>query len=552
MTASPDTLIRAEGAVIVGAGLAGLFTALKLAPLPVTVLSPVPLGEGASSAWAQGGVAAALREDDSAEAHAADTARAGAGTVDITVAAAVAEEARARIEDLIRIGAPFDRDAAGALVQSREAAHSAHRVVRVKGDTAGRAIMTSLIEAVRATPSIRVIEGVVVDDLALAYGRVAGVFARRAGDPWCAPVAVTAPAVVLATGGIGGLYEVTSNPDRVRGQGLGMAARAGAVIQDPEFVQFHPTGLDVARYPMPLASEALRGEGARLIDEAGRALMAGHDDGDLAPRDVVARTLHRHIQRGGRAFLDTREAIGAEIVDLFPTIAEACHAAGIDPVTEPIPVRPLQHYHMGGVQTDGQARSTLAGLWAVGEVACTGLHGANRLASNSLLEALVFGARAADAIREASGSAAPGPGSAMPTPAMPDPAMPDPGRADPGRADPGRAAGETHFPKAALAALRHVMSADVGVERDAAGLARALARIAEIEAEAAGAAPRGLLNMTAAATLVAAAALGREESRGGQCRIDFPETDPALAQPTRITLDTALGIRAKAARRSAA
>ena len=500
--------------MIVGAGLAGLFTALKAAPRPVTVLSPAPLGEAASSAWAQGGVAAALAEEDSPEAHARDTVRAGAGTVDITVAASVAEEAKARIEDLVRLGTPFDRGPGGAFVQSREAAHSAHRVVRVRGDTAGRAIMDALIAAVRGTPSIRVVEGVTAETLIEAEGRIAGVATR--GDTGRS--LHLGRGVVLATGGIGGLYAMTSNPAGVAGQGLGMAARAGAVVQDPEFVQFHPTGLDIEDYPTPLASEALRGEGAVLIDETGARIMAGVPGGDLAARDVVARALHRHIAAGHRVFLDTRTAIGARIDREFPTIAAAARAAGIDPVAEPVPVRPIQHYHMGGVQADPAGRSSLAGLWVVGEVASTGLHGANRLASNSLLEALVYGARAAGDIAEA-------------------PA--------PGRPDPAAASAHSPAPERLRAALRETMTADVGVERDAAGLTRALARIASLEAE--GADDPGFVNMTASATLIAAGALMRDETRGGHVRLDHPRTDPGLARPTRMTLEQALARRAAAA-----
>ncbi|MEO1001123.1 MAG: FAD-binding protein, partial [Pseudomonadota bacterium] len=235
-----DTVFDTGGALIVGAGLGGLFTALKLAPVPVTVLSPEPLGTGASSAWAQGGVAAAVGADDTPEAHAADTVEAGAGTVDATVALSVAREAAARIDDLIAFGAPFDRDeVTGALLQSKEAAHSVARVVRVQGDRAGRAIMDALIATARATPSIRIVEGVTVEDIAVEDGRVCGVFARRVADPHAQPLLFRARATVLATGGIGGLYAVTTNPGRVRGQGIGMAARAGAVIADPEFVQFH-------------------------------------------------------------------------------------------------------------------------------------------------------------------------------------------------------------------------------------------------------------------------------------------------------------------------
>jgi L-aspartate oxidase len=518
-----DTLFEVDGALIVGAGLAGLFTALKMAPHPVTVISPMALGEGASSAWAQGGVAAALRDDDSPAAHARDTVAAGAGTVDPAVALSVAEEAARQIEDLAGLGTPFDRDAAGRFIQSREAAHSAHRVARVKGDRAGYAIMKALIAAVRATPSIRIIEGIEVDDLALAEGRVAGVFARRASDPWSAPILFRAPQVVLATGGIGGLYRITSNPSRVRGQGLGMAARAGAVIADPEFVQFHPTGIAVDRDPAPLASEALRGEGAVLIDETGKRFMVAiHPDAELAPRDVVARAVHHHINAGHRVFLDTRAAMGARIGEHFPTVAGYCREAGIDPVTEPIPVAPIQHYHMGGVRTDEAGRTSLPGLWAVGEVACTGLHGANRLASNSLLEALVFGARVAAGIT--TGIA----GSRHPAGTLPTPAP------------------EIDIlPEAALAELRRIMTADVGVERDAAGLTRALRGIARIERESQGTS-RALLNMLTAATLVAAAALKRTESRGGHARADHPQTDPSQARQTLITLDEALAIRAQA------
>jgi L-aspartate oxidase len=494
-----------------------------MAPHPVTVLSPMALGEGASSTWAQGGVAAALHCDDSPAAHARDTVAAGAGIVDPAIAFSVASEAARRIDDLAALGTPFDRDADGRFIQSREAAHSAHRVARVKGDRAGHAIMQALIIAVRATPSIRIIEGIEADDLALAEGGVAGVFARQSSDPWSAPILFRAPHVVLATGGVGGLYRVTSNPSRVRGQGLGMAARTGAIIADPEFVQFHPTGIAVDRDPAPLASEALRGEGATLIDETGARFMAAiHPDAELAPRDVVARSIHDHIAAGHRVFLDTRDAIGAGFAEHYPTIAGYCAEAGIDPVRQPIPVAPIQHYHMGGVRTDAVGRTSMPGLWAVGEVACTGLHGANRLASNSLLEALVFGARIATRITgEAAAMARPI--GALPTPAPEIDVLPE----------------------AALAELRQIMTAHVGVERDAAGLTHALRTIARIERQSQGTS-RAFLNMLASATLIAAAALRRTESRGGHARADYPDTDPAQAHQTLITLDEALAIRAAA------
>lgn len=385
--------------LIVGGGLAGLFTALTLAPHPCLVLSPRPLGEGASSAWAQGGIAAAVSEGDTPEAHAADTVAAGAGTVDEAIALGVAREARARVEDLLRVGVPFDRTLEGVLATSREAAHSARRIVRVRGDQAGRAIMEALIAAVRATPSITVLEGYVAEAPILADGRFCGVWARGESGRAATPTPFLSAATVMATGGLGHLYSVTTNPPDAKGLGLAIAAMAGAVIADAEFVQFHPTAIDIGRDPAPLATEALRGEGAILVDRDGRRFMLDlHPDAELAPRDVVARGVFASIAAGRGAFLDTRAAIGAALPERFPTVHAACLAAGIDPVETPIPVAPAAHYHMGGIWTDARGRSSLAGLWAVGEVAATGLHGANRLASNSLLEAVVFGSRAAQDI----------------------------------------------------------------------------------------------------------------------------------------------------------
>ncbi|MFO1185913.1 MAG: L-aspartate oxidase [Bauldia sp.] len=484
--------------LIVGGGLSGLFAALKLQPLPVTVLATAPIGEGASSAWAQGGIAAALGPGDTVEKHVADTLAAGAGIVDEAAARVIAGEAADRIHDLLDYGVPFDRDLAGKLTLSREAAHSERRVVHVAGDQAGRAIMAAVVAAVRRSPWIEVVEGysgeeILRDPNGAAIGIAAR--ARKSGKLR----AFAARAVVLATGGIGSLYAVTTNPPEANGSGLGMAARAGALVADPEFVQFHPTALDVGRDPAPLATEALRGEGALLIDRAGRRFMPDVDPAaELAPRDIVARAVHRQIQSGRGAFLDCRP-LGREIAEKFPAVADAARAAGLDPANDPLPVAPAAHYHMGGVAVDLQGRSSLPGLWAVGEVASTGAHGANRLASNSLLEAVVFAARAAADIK-AAGLAA----TERPLPDLAD--------------DNGAPAA----PEATLR-LRRAMSADVGVVRDAAGLTRALATIAAL---AAGTASRSFRNRLAAGKLVAAAALARTESRGGHYRSDFPEREP--------------------------
>ncbi|MEQ8342963.1 MAG: L-aspartate oxidase [Marinovum algicola] len=509
--------------VIIGAGLGALYAALKLAPHPVVMISPEPLGEGASSAWAQGGVAAAMDPADSPEAHAGDTVSAGAGIVDGAVADQIARAAREHILDLTELGAPFDRTAAGGYVLSREAAHSFARVVRVKGDQAGAEIMKALVAQVRATPSVQVIEGVLATGLEVADGRVTGVTLARACDQGSAPLTLRGSAVLLAGGGSGGLYALTTNPRRIRGQVIGMAARAGAVIADPEFVQFHPTAIASGEDPAPLATEALRGEGAVLINRDGsRFMVAAHPDAELAPRDVVARAVYAQTQAGLAPALDTREALGARILTLFPGVAEACLRAGIDPATQPIPVAAAAHYHMGGIDTDAEGRASLGNLWACGEAASTGLHGANRLASNGLLEALVYARNCALGI---AATLAPDT----------DPAPEVTLTFEKG----GQAPDER-----AVARLRAAMTSHVGVIRTAGGLRRALTEIARLEATF-GTSPT-FRNMTATATLIAAAALLREESRGAHFREDFPAAAPD-ARRSRITLTEALALRRKVA-----
>src|SRR5689334_20355996 len=381
--------------VIVGGGLAGLMTALRLAPQPVILLAKVPLTEGAASAWAQGGIAAAVGEDDRPSLHAADTLAAGDGLADPAVASRIAAAAPAAIIELERHGVVFDRDPAGRLALGLEAAHARRRIVHVAGDGSGAAIMRALVAAVRATPSVTVIEGLEARRLLVDDRGVAGVLAAGPSDACLLP----SRRVVLATGGLGGLYAHTTNPLGAIGQGLALAARAGATLADMEFVQFHPTALDVGLDPMPLVSEAVRGEGAVLIDEDGVRFMAGEGRAELAPRDVVARAVARHIAGGHRVLLDARQAIGCHFPDRFPGITKRCQAACIDPVTMPIPVRPAAHFHMGGIAVDAEGRSTVDGLWACGEAAATGLHGANRLASNSLLEAVVMAEIVASSIQ---------------------------------------------------------------------------------------------------------------------------------------------------------
>jgi L-aspartate oxidase len=490
-----------EGRVaIVGAGVAGLMTALRLAPRPVILVSKAPLGAEASTLWAQGGLAAAFGSDDSPELHAADTLAAGDGLCAPLIVERFTRAAPQAIEELARLGVAFDRARDGGFALGLEGAHRRRRIVHSSGDGTGRELMRALVAAARRTPSIRALEGFEARRLIVEDGAARGLLVVGPQGP----LMLAAEGIVIATGGVGGLYEVSTNPGGSFGQGLALAARAGAELADLEFVQFHPTAFDGPTRPAPLVSEAVRGEGAVLVDETGERFMADVPGAELAPRDVVARAIWRRRAEGHRVFLDARQALGEKFATRFPVIAAFCREAGVDPARQPIPVRPAAHYHMGGIAVDEEGRSSLRGLWVCGEAAATGLHGANRLASNSLSEAVVFAGLVADSVAGASFARS-----------APPRAVKAPPAADP-------------------SAVRPILSTAAGVMREGEGLARAVAALAPL---ALGAGPSA--DPAAVALMIALAALRREESRGAHCRTDFPDKASEARRAT-LRLDSAL------------
>ncbi|NNG89856.1 L-aspartate oxidase, partial [Streptomyces cacaoi] len=404
----PGWSIEAD-VVVVGSGVAGLTAALRCAATGArtVVVTKARLDDG-STRWAQGGIAAALGEGDTPEQHCADTLEAGAGLCDEEAVRTLVTEGPRAVRRLIEAGARFDTSAPdGPLALTREGGHHRNRIAHAGGDATGAEISRALVAAIRGRPGLRTVENALVLDLLRdAAGRTAGVTLHVMGEGRHDGVgAVHAPAVVLATGGMGQVFAATTNPAVSTGDGVALALRAGAEVADLEFVQFHPTVLYLgpdAEGQQPLISEAVRGEGAHLVDADGVRFMEGrHPLAELAPRDVVAKGIMRHAAALGtdHMFLDGRHFGAALWEHRFPTILAACRSHGIDPVTTPVPVAPAAHYASGGVRTDLHGRTTVPGLYACGEVACTGVHGANRLASNSLLEGLVFAERIAAALR---------------------------------------------------------------------------------------------------------------------------------------------------------
>ncbi len=465
--------------VIVGAGAAGLTAALILAPQPVTLLCAGKFETGAASGWAQGGIAAAVGSDDSPVLHAADTIAAGAGLCDAHAVKRIIDQGPWAIDYLTKLGAKFARSGE-RLELGREAAHQRRRIVHAT-DATGAEVMRVLQNAVRACPSISVIENAKVAAIVAQDGVMRGVHATSPQGPF----SIATSLVILATGGVGGLFADTTNPLGALGSGLALAARAGANLRDMEFVQFHPTALVCGLDPMPLVSEAVRGEGAVFVDADFTPFMQG---GDLAARDIVSRAVAAKMAQGSDVFLDARKLTAQH----FPKMFAACRASGIDPTKDPVPVRPAAHYHMGGIAVDANCESNIRGLFAVGEVAATGLHGANRLASNSVLEAMVTGRIAAEACAGRSVAAAR-------LPAIP-------------------ACAEN---PSQLQSIRKICSENLGISRNAQGLSAAMAQLAPMVADS---------DSALVAWLIAHAALRRRESRGAHFRTDFAATEPALAK----------------------
>jgi L-aspartate oxidase len=494
--------IREADVVVLGAGVAGLSVALGLAGRRVDLLAKGPLSKTGNSPLAQGGVAAAVGPGDTPERHAADTLAVGGAVGDPEAVARLTAEGPGRLADLIERGARFDRSADGTLDLAREAAHSERRILHAR-DATGAEIVRPLRDGVRNTSGLTVFEHSRALELVSDAQRVVGVLARHADG---ALVLHRAAAVVLATGGAGRVYARTTNPAEATADGLALAWWAGARLGDLEFVQFHPTALDVGEDPMPLLTEALRGAGARLVDEDGRPIFDA-PGGELQARDVVARGIWTALEEGRRPLLDAREAVGDAFPERFPTVFEACQKQGLDPRCEAIPVAPAAHYHMGGVLVDLDGRTSRPGLWAAGEVACTGVHGANRLASNSLLEALVYGERVARSVGETlSREAHRARLRDVASVAWPEESS-------------------TDTSELALR-LRRLMWEKAGLVRTGDGLRDALEEIDEIERRAPAAACE-LRSLLTVGRLIARAALARPESRGAHFRLDFPQTDAA-------------------------
>lgn len=496
--------------LVVGAGVAGLRAAIELSRFgEVLVIAKAGLRES-SSEYAQGGIAVALSDDDEVELHEQDTLAAGAGLCDPAAVHCLVEEGPACIQQLLDWGAQFDRKGDGFLF-GLEGAHSRRRILHAKGDSTGREISRTLYREAVAHDNIHFRSHSAIVDLLMAGGEAAGALVYDESSQ--RQMRIYAHAVLLATGGMGRLFRYTTNPDVATGDGVAAAYRAGAQISDIEFIQFHPTALHLEGAPHFLLSEALRGEGAYLINTAGERFMPGyHERAELAPRDVVSRSIFKEMRRTGadHVFLDLRHLDAGFVRQRFPRIYDTCLAHGMDITSALVPAAPAAHYSMGGVRTNLDGKTNIPRLYAAGEVASTGVHGANRLASNSLLEGVVYGARAGKAMQEWIGRA-PAAAGEVPEPLLPVMEEPE---------------------------LRRLTWEDCGIRRHAEQLEAMVERLAltpMVPCREATTALYELRNMHTVAGLVARCALARRESRGAHFRADFPETLPEFQKHSLVT-----------------
>ena len=509
--------------VVVGGGVAGLTVALNLAPRKVCVITKSNLGINTSSSWSQAGIAASIDKDDSLEIHLKDTLKTAKGLANEAVAKKIISESFNVIKDLENIGVKFDKNSDGSFNLGLEAAHSHKRIVGSKGDSSGIEIMRGLINEVKQSEHITVLENVSIDSIMHENNTIYGVIGRFTDKNMPDNhVIIQSSHIVLATGGLGGIYANTTNPRSSYGEGIALAAEVGAILTDMEFVQFHPTGLDFGLDPTPLATEAIRGAGAFLVNQNNDRFMLGaHPDAELAPRDIIAQNIFKQIDQGNSVFLDCRDTIGDNFKSRFPQVHSYCVKAEIDPAKDLMPIIPVAHYHIGGVKTDITGRTSVDGLWCCGEVAATGVHGANRLASNSLLEALVFGKIVANEINS-----------------------------QPFKQE--QQAINSNFlktykektrskirAKKYIWQLRSTMMRHLGIVRNETSILKGLSEIIRIERDSKGLSAK-LNDMILVSKFIIVGAIKRTESRGCHLRFDYPNADPKFLNhidQTQITME---------------
>ena len=509
--------------VVVGGGVAGLTVALNLAPRKVCVITKSNLGINTSSSWSQAGIAASIDKDDSLEIHLKDTLKTAKGLANEAVAKKIISESFNVIKDLENIGVQFDKNSDGSFNLGLEAAHSHKRIVGSKGDSSGIEIMRGLINEVKQSEHITVLENVSIDSIMHENNTIYGVIGRFTDKNMPDNhVIIQSSHIVLATGGLGGIYANTTNPRSSYGEGIALAAEVGAILTDMEFVQFHPTGLDFGLDPTPLATEAIRGAGAFLVNQNNdRFMLSAHPDAELAPRDIIAQNIFKQIDQGNSVFLDCRDTIGDNFKSRFPQVHSYCVKAEIDPAKDLMPIIPVAHYHIGGVKTDITGRTSVDGLWCCGEVAATGVHGANRLASNSLLEALVFGKIVANEINS-----------------------------QPFKQE--QQAINSNFlktykektrskirAKKYIWQLRSTMMRHLGIVRNETSILKGLSEIIRIERDSKGLSAK-LNDMILVSKFIIVGAIKRTESRGCHLRFDYPNADPKFLNhidQTQITME---------------